>query len=41
MVQTTNKNIDNTSHTLSIQVSLNGLSFCTVDANKANYRSRI
>ncbi|WP_108867249.1 DUF3822 family protein [Aquimarina aquimarini] len=34
MVQTINNTIDNTSKTLSIQVSLNGLSFCTVDANK-------
>ncbi|EZH73862.1 hypothetical protein ATO12_13320 [Aquimarina atlantica] len=33
MVQTINNTIDNTSKTLSIQVSLNGLSFCTVNAN--------
>ncbi len=32
MVQMTNNNIDNTSKKLSIQVSLNGLSFCTRDA---------
>ncbi|WP_109300087.1 DUF3822 family protein [Aquimarina sp. AU474] len=32
MVQTTNNIIDNTSNTLSIQVSLNGLSFCTIDS---------
>ena len=31
MVQTTNNIEDNTLHTLSIQVSLNGLSFCTRD----------
>lgn len=34
MVQTTNNSIDNTSKKLSIQVSLNGLSFCAVDANQ-------
>ncbi|PKV50714.1 uncharacterized protein DUF3822 [Aquimarina sp. MAR_2010_214] len=33
MVQTINNIIDNTSKTLSIQVSLNGLSFCTVNTN--------
>ncbi|WP_024769029.1 DUF3822 family protein [Aquimarina macrocephali] len=33
MVQTINNTIDNTSKTLSIQVSLNGLSFCTVNTN--------
>ncbi len=33
MVLTTNNIIDNTSNTLSIQVSLNGLSFCTIDSN--------
>ncbi|MEW7291692.1 DUF3822 family protein [Aquimarina sp. 2304DJ70-9] len=36
MVQTTNNNTidNNTSNTLSIQVSLNGLSFCTIDSNQ-------
>ncbi|MBP2832110.1 DUF3822 family protein [Aquimarina sp. U1-2] len=34
MVQTTNNHIKDTKHTLSIQVSLNGLSFCIVNANK-------
>ncbi|MBQ0733005.1 DUF3822 family protein [Aquimarina celericrescens] len=34
MEQTTNNNIDNVLHTLSIQVSLNGLSFCTIDDHK-------
>ncbi len=34
MVQTTNNTIDNISKTLSIQVSLNGLSFCTIDADQ-------
>ncbi len=33
MVQTTSNTIDNISKKLSIQVSLNGLSFCTVDSN--------
>lgn len=33
MVQTINNTIDNTSKTLSIQVSLNGLSFCTVNTS--------
>lgn len=33
MEQTINNTIDNTSKTLSIQVSLNGLSFCTVNTN--------
>ncbi|WP_109438354.1 DUF3822 family protein [Aquimarina sp. AU119] len=33
MVQTISNTIDNTSKKLSIQVSLNGLSFCTVDTN--------
>ncbi len=33
MVQTINNSTDNTSKTLSIQVSLNGLSFCTLDAD--------
>ncbi|GAA4279054.1 DUF3822 family protein [Aquimarina mytili] len=34
MEQTTNNSIDYTSKTLSIQVSLNGLSFCTVDSDQ-------
>ncbi len=33
MVQTTNNTIDNTTYTLSIQVSLNGLSFCIVSSD--------
>ncbi|WP_103068706.1 DUF3822 family protein [Aquimarina sediminis] len=33
MVQTTNNSIDNTSKKLSIQVSLNGLSFCASNSN--------
>ncbi len=34
MVQTTNNTIDNRSKTLSIQVSLNGLSFCATDTDQ-------
>ncbi len=34
MEQTTNNSIDTTSKTLSIQVSLNGLSFCTIDSDQ-------